>query len=157
MKFRKPEDAELQKKAAALLHRAFPNSKREEELVEDLRDNDQEFHEWVAIHRNSVIAYIGFSNAYRDGEKCGLHLAPMAVHPDFQGQGVGTDLIRFALRQKEIKDQTIFVLGKPGYFQRFGFEWTELPICPFTTANKHFSAKNNVAGDYTVDYEPEFY
>jgi len=90
-------------------------------------------------------------------EICGLHLAPMAVMPDFQQQGVGSELLRFALRQEAIKSRTLFVLGEPRYYSRFGFEPCSLPICPFDNNNAHFLSMRNSAADFfTVGYEPEF-
>ena len=144
-------------KVYALLQRAFPGSAHEALLVQKLHENGRALHEWVCIHTNKVIAYIAFSHAYHGREICGLHLAPMAVAPDFQKQGVGTELLRFALRQEEIKNQPLFVLGEPGYYRRFGFEPCTVPICPFDTDNAHFlSMRNSVTASFIVGYEPEF-
>jgi putative acetyltransferase len=144
-------------KVYALLQRAFPGSDYEAKLVQKLHDNGKELHEWVCIHVNKAIAYIAFSNAYHGREVCGLHLAPMAVAPDFQRQGVGSELLRFALRQNEIKNRPLFVLGDPAYYSRFSFEPCTLPICPFDTDNAHFlSLRNNTAAAFEVAYEPEF-
>jgi putative acetyltransferase len=141
----------------ALLQRAFPYSTYETGLVQKLHENGRDVHEWVCIHTNKVVAYIAFSNAYYGNEICGLHLAPMAVMPDFQQQGIGSELLRFALRQETIKDQTLFVLGEPRYYSRFGFEPCTLPICPFDHNNAHFLSMRNAAADFfTVGYEPEF-
>src|SRR5512136_1926138 len=85
-------------KVYALLNRAFPGSEYEVELVRKFHENGKPAHEWVCIHTNKIIAYIAFSNAYNGNEVCGLHLAPMAVTPEFQKQGVGSELLRFALR-----------------------------------------------------------
>lgn len=108
-------------KVYALLQRAFPGSDHEVRLVQKLHENGKTLHEWVCIHTNKVIAYIAFSLAYHGREVCGLHLAPMAVAPDFQRQGVGSELLRFAMRQDAIKNQPLFVLGAPAYYRRFGF------------------------------------
>ncbi len=144
-------------KAYMLLQLAFPRSDNEAKLVKKFHDHGRPVLEWVCIHTNKVIAYIAFSNAYHGNVICGLHLAPMAVAPDFQKQGVGTELLRFALRQEPIKSQPLFVLGEPGYYQRFGFEPCSLPICPFDTNNAHFlSMRNTVATSFVVGYEPEF-
>ena len=159
MKIKKPVDDALQAKASALLTNAFPNSKYENNLVEDLRENSREIHEWVAIHRNRVVAYIAFTVAYNDDDvPCGLHLAPLAVHPEYQNQGFGTELTLFALRQKEIADKTIFVLGKPGYYNRFGFSGCKSPYCEFTKNNKNFMVLRPGSSDteFTIGYEPEF-
>ncbi|GFE60103.1 GNAT family N-acetyltransferase [Geobacter sp. AOG2] len=144
-------------KVYALLQRAFPRSAYEAALVQKLHENCRAVHEWVCIHTNKVIAYIAFSPAYHGKEVCGLHLAPMAVAPDFQRQGVGAELLRFALRQEAIKSQTLFVLGEPAYYTRFGFEPCSMPVCPFDTNNAHFlSMRNTVATSFVVGYEPEF-
>ena len=144
-------------KVYALLQRAFPGSDYEVRLVQKLHENNRTTHEWVCIHVNKAIAYIAFSPAYHGRDICGLHLAPMAVAPDFQKQGVGTELLRFALRQEAIKNQPLFVLGEPAYYRRFGFEPCEVPVCPFDTDNAHFLGKGNtVTTGFTVGYEPEF-
>jgi len=141
----------------ALLRLAFPYSDYEAGLVEKLHENGRAIHEWVCIHSNKIIAYIAFSNAYHGCDICGLHLAPMAVTPDFQKQGVGSELLRFALRQEAIKSRTLFVLGEPGYYSRFGFEPCSMPVCPFDKNNAHFlSMRNSSAALYVVGYEPEF-
>lgn len=144
-------------KATALLERTFPNSKYEVRLVENLHKNARVVHEWVCIHINKVIAYIAFTPAYNGSDVCGLHLAPLAVNPDFQGQGVGSELLRFSLRQEVVKENTIFVLGDPGFYKKFGFESCAIPVCPFDENNRHFlSIRNNSSSPFTVGYEPEF-
>jgi putative acetyltransferase len=144
-------------KVYALLKRAFPGSDYEAGLVQKFHENGRPVHEWVCIHTNKVIAYIAFSPAYHGKEICGLHLAPMAVTPEFQKQGVGSELLRFALRQEVINSQPLFVLGEPGYYKRFGFEPCSLPICPFDHNNAHFlSMRNTAATGFIVGYEPEF-
>jgi len=81
----------------------------------------------------------------------------MAVTPEFQRQGVGSELLRFALRQEPIKNRTLFVLGEPGYYKKFGFEPCNLPICPFDNDNAHFlSIRNETITRFIVGYEPEF-
>ena len=148
---------ETRPKVYALLRRAFPGGGAEAALVQRLHENERPVQEWVCIHTNKVIAYIAFTNAYRGNEVCGLHLGPMAVAPEFQRQGVGAELLRFALRQEAIKGRILFVLGVPGYFRRFGFEPCSSPVCPFDKNNARFlSLRNETADAFTVGYEPEF-
>lgn len=145
-------------KASALLLQAFPGSNYEVQLVENFHRNEKPVHEWVCVHTNRVIAYIAFSNAYDGHDICGLHLAPLAVKPDFQKQGIGSELLRFALRQDVIKANTIFVLGDPDFYKKFGFEPCITPVCPFDKKNAHFlSIRNNTAKQFTVGYESEFW
>jgi putative acetyltransferase len=142
MKIR-PLTLESHPKVAALLQQAFSPGRYEVQLFEKLHEKDRTLHEWVCIHRNTVTAYIAFSNAYDGHKVCGLHLAPLAVQPRMQGQGIGSELLRFALRQKGIKNATIFVLGAPRFFGKFGFS-------PCSTL------RNDASRLYTVGYEPEF-
>ncbi len=156
MKIRKVTE-ENRAKVYALLRRAFPGSEYEAGLVRKFHEQDTPVHEWVCIHTNKAIAYIAFSNAYHGTDICGLHLAPMAVTPEFQKQGVGSELLRFALRQEPIKNQVLFVLGEPRYYKKFGFEPCALPICPFDQNNAHFlSMRNETATRFIVGYEPAF-
>jgi putative acetyltransferase len=148
---------ETRAKVYALLRAAFPGSAYEADLVQRLHENGRSVHEWVCLHTNKAIAYLAFSQAFHGKEICGLHLAPMAVTPEFQRQGVGSELLRFALRQEPVKSQTLFVLGEPAYYKRFGFEPCSLPLCPFDKNNRHFlSMRNETSDSFIVGYEPEF-
>ncbi|MFH2122464.1 MAG: N-acetyltransferase [Pseudomonadota bacterium] len=144
-------------KVSALLQQVFPRSTYEVQLVENLHQNNKVMYEWVCIHINKVIAYIAFTNAYHGSAVCGMHLAPFAVKPEFQRQGIGSELLRFALRQDSIKKNTIFVLGAPGLYKKFGFEPCAMPLCPFDKNNDHFlSIRNSTTSQFTVGYEAEF-
>jgi putative acetyltransferase len=144
-------------KVYALLRAAFPGSAYEAALVQQLHEHGRPLYEWVALHTNKVIAYLAFSSAYQGKTVCGLHLAPMAVTSEFQKQGVGSELLRFALRQAAIRSQPLFVLGEPAYYRRFGFESCTHPVCPFDKNNRHFLALRNTGeSSFTVGYEPEF-
>jgi len=156
MKIRKLTE-ENRAKVYALLRQAFPRSDYEANLVQALHEHDKPLHEWIGIHTNKVVAYIAFSNAYQGNTVCGLHLAPMAVAPEFQKQGIGSELLRFALRQEPIQNQTLFVLGATRFYKRFGFESCRVPVCPLTTDNAHFLCLRNSATDnFVVGYEAEF-
>ena len=79
------------------------------------------------------------------------------MKPEFQKQGVGSELLRFSLRQNVVKTQTIYVLGDAGFYKKFGFDSCLNPICPFDKNNAHFfSIRNKDSGLFTVGYEPEF-
>jgi putative acetyltransferase len=52
-----------------------------------------------------------------------LALAPMAVLPEHQRQGVGSALVEDALRRAaETRFPLVVVVGHPDYYPRFGFE-----------------------------------
>jgi putative acetyltransferase len=148
---------ETRVKVYALLRRAFPGSDYEAELVQKLHEHNKPVHEWVCIHTNKVIAYIAFTPAYQGSTVCGLHLAPLAVAPDFQRQGVGSELLRFALRQDAIKSRPLYVLGEPAFYTRFGFVPCQAPLCPFDKGNAHFLSMHNESDcSFIIGYEPEF-
>lgn len=149
--------AEHHAKVYALLRAAFRGSDFEAELVRQLHAHGRPLQEWVVLHTNKAIAYIAFSRAFQGNAVCGWHLAPMAVTPEFQKQGVGSELLRFALRQEALKNEPLFVLGAPAYYQRFGFAPCALPICPYDKNNAHFlSLRNSDSTSFIVGYEPEF-
>ena len=144
-------------KAGSLIDHAFAPSRSELRLFDQLHANNRPLHEWVCIHRGSVIAVITFSRAFHGSEVCGLHLAPLAVQPQMQGQGIGSELLRFALRQEPIASQAIFVLGRPAFYQRFGFASCTAPLCPLTKNNKNFlSLRDSGNEPFILGYEPEF-
>jgi len=156
MKIRKLTPEEYPK-ASALLRQAFPDSNYETRLFENLHKNKKNLYEWICIHRNKAIAYIAYSNAFCGKEVCGLHLAPLAVTPQMQNQGIGSELLHFSLRQNVIRGKTLFVLGDPHFYTKFGFEHCKMPICPFDKNNEHFLAiRNNTSSMFTVGYEQEF-
>jgi len=52
-----------------------------------------------------------------------LGLAPMAVQPEVQRQGIGTALVAASLeRCRALGIQVVVVLGHPAYCPRFGFQ-----------------------------------
>jgi putative acetyltransferase len=59
----------------------------------------------------------------RMGEHRPLQLSPVSVHPERQRQGIGSALVREALRQADaLGEPFVLVLGHPAYYPRFGFE-----------------------------------
>jgi putative acetyltransferase len=51
-----------------------------------------------------------------------LSLAPMAVDPEYQNQGIGSRLVKYGL-QRALKAgfSSVVVLGHPNFYPRFGF------------------------------------
>jgi putative acetyltransferase len=67
-----------------------------------------------------VIGHVLFSKLKAPMKALGL--APVAVHPSFQRQGIGLALIREGLALAKEEGWTcVFVLGDPAYYGRFGF------------------------------------
>lgn len=97
----------------------------ESRLVEGLRNQDIETISLVATIDNQIIGHIFFSPVTIEDSKDdfkAMGLAPMAVLPEFQKQGIGSKLVREGIQaSKNARYQLIFVLGHPEYYPRFGF------------------------------------
>ncbi|MBN2117608.1 MAG: N-acetyltransferase [Anaerolineales bacterium] len=122
-KIRKEEAKDIAQ-VQAILRAAFPTDE-ESRLVEALRANGKAVISLVAVRVEHVLGHILFSpvSTTPPGEAKGIGLAPVAVHPDVQSQGIGSRLIRTGLRLcEELGYDYCVVLGDPKYYQRFGFE-----------------------------------
>jgi lincosamide nucleotidyltransferase A/C/D/E len=102
------------------IHRLAFGGPAEAKLVEDLRQSGDAVISLVAERDSRIIGHVLFSKLKAPMKALGL--APVAVHPSFQKQGVGLALIREGLDQaKEDGWTCVFVLGDPAYYGRFGF------------------------------------
>ena len=96
----------------------------EARLVRLLRASASPLVELVAEENGEIIGHILFSpvTLSADADFHAMGLAPMAVVPDRQRQGIGGALIRAGLEQcRELAQGAVFVLGHPDYYPRFGF------------------------------------
>ena len=79
----------------------------------------------VAEVDNQVIGYVSFSPIFlkSDSSISGYILAPLAVSPEHQKQGVGSNLINAGIEMLT-KDGigVLLVYGDPAYYGRFGFK-----------------------------------
>ncbi|MDJ0904626.1 MAG: N-acetyltransferase [Woeseiaceae bacterium] len=77
----------------------------------------------VATGDNRVIGNVIFTACRVDGSDAGVALlAPLAVTPDCQRQGVGSALVHDGLRRLgEAGYGVVCVLGDPAYYGRLGF------------------------------------
>ncbi len=80
----------------------------------------------MAEEDEAVVGHIAFSPVRVDGDadpEGGVGLAPLAVRPDFQRRGIGSQLIREGLSTCERAGYGfVVVLGEPELYRRFGFE-----------------------------------
>jgi putative acetyltransferase len=97
----------------------------EAHLVELLRNSKQAPIALVATTDGQVIGHIMFSpvtvaDAFEDFR--GIALAPIAITPVFQNQGIGSKLIRDGLEACRCAGyDAVVVLGHTTYYPRFGF------------------------------------
>lgn len=94
----------------------------EAELVRRLRADEDCAFELVAEDAGEVVGHILFSRLWTDRPELYAALAPLAVRPSRQAQGVGSKLIRAGLDcAREFGCHGLLVLGDPTYYGRFGF------------------------------------
>lgn len=95
----------------------------------------------------------------------GMGLGPMAVLPEYQGRGIGSQLVREGLgRLREAEVPFVIVLGHPEYYPRFGFQqasrygircqWEGVPDAAFMIWIFDETGLGNVTG--VARYRDEF-
>jgi putative acetyltransferase len=139
----------------------------EADLVDALRAGCPEVVSLVAELDGRVVGHILFSPVTLPaGERTlqGMGLAPMAVLPEHQRDGIGARLVEDGLARLEQSGcPFVIVLGHPGYYPRFGFERasTHRISCQWPVPDEAFMVRildpavmAGVAG--VARYRPEF-
>lgn len=122
----RPEKKEDYSKIYEINKLAF-KSDEEPRLVEVIRELENFIPELslVAVKNEQIIGHILFSPITIETKKSAvpaLALAPMAVLPEFQNQGIGSELVRYGLKEcKRLGHKIVVVVGHPNYYPRFGF------------------------------------
>lgn len=103
---------------------AFPTD-GEARLVAALRSTGKLRVSLVAIREEQIVGHAALSNVSLD-PPCStadvVGLAPVAVAPEFQRQGIGSELVKRSLTTaRELGVSAIVVLGEPEFYSRFGF------------------------------------
>lgn len=97
----------------------------EARLVDALREGGYVRVSLVAEQDGQVVGHVLFSDLpiiTQAGTVPALALAPMAVLPEYQNQGLGSALVRRGLEVcKDQGHRIIVVVGHPHFYQRFGF------------------------------------
>lgn len=79
----------------------------------------------LAFYQGEAVGHILFTRAYFDNQDTQpmMHiLAPLAVKPEYQRQGIGGLLIEVGIEKLREKGSTlVFVLGHKDYYPKFGF------------------------------------
>ena len=99
---------------------------QEADVVDTLRRTCDGLLSLVAMAEARVVGHILFSPATVEGPDSvveGMGLAPIAVLPEYQRQGIGSMLVEEGLRVLRASScPFVIVLGHPEYYPRFGFE-----------------------------------
>jgi predicted N-acetyltransferase YhbS len=125
----KPDDYN---KVFHLVERAFLDQAysdhREHHLVKRLRDSSNFIPQLsiVAEIDGRLAGYILLTEikiAGPAGQYVSLAMAPIAVYPDFQRQGIGSKLIIYAHKKaKELGYRSVVVIGHQDYYPKFGYQ-----------------------------------
>ncbi len=98
----------------------------EANAIDALRDRGAATLSLVAVIDEQVVGHLFFSLVTiesPDRSWPGLGLAPLAVLPEYQRQGIGTALMNAGLEEcRRLGHARVIVLGHPAYYPRFGFE-----------------------------------
>ena len=139
----------------------------EANLVDALRRNNALTISLVAIQDGHIVGHIAFSPVTITSSTAtyeALGLAPMAVLPDYQRRGIGSQLVEAGLTAcRHTSYGVVVVLGHPNYYPRFGFT----PAKPLGVVWEHdapeeaFMVKEIQEGALpqtrgVVKYRPEF-
>lgn len=157
------------RKLVSLIYKAAFGQPTEADLVETLHRTCPERLALVAEEQGQVVGHILFTPATvttDSGEKItGMGLAPIAVTPDLQGQGIGSRLVTAGLAiLKEQHCPFVIVLGHPRYYPRFGFvpaeqhkircQWPDVPTEAFMILTMDEEVMRGVSG--IAGYREEF-
>jgi putative acetyltransferase len=137
-------------------------------IVDLLRNTCPDTVSLVAVEDDRVLGHIFFSPVFVSGGHGvaqGMGLAPMAVLPQRQRQGIGSMLVQAGINaMRERKCPFIIVLGHPEYYPRFGFvkaslhglscQWDGVPDEAFMVLILDEAAMASVSG--TARYRDEF-
>jgi putative acetyltransferase len=162
----RPERPEDIAAIRAVNERAFKRP-AEADLVDRLREGGKVMLSLVAVDEGQIVGHILFSRVNIESTQQSIPaigLAPMAVPPERQSQGIGSLLVKAGLDEcRRNGHRIIVVLGHPGYYRRFGF----VPASRFAIRSEYAVPdevfmvmalqEGGLAGCAgTVKYQPEF-
>ncbi|MGV0936323.1 GNAT family N-acetyltransferase [Empedobacter falsenii] len=173
MNIRKEEKSDYEQ-VFKLIEKAFENEEysdhREQFLVERLRNSDGFVPDLSIVFEMNglIVGYVLLTKIkinYSDFSYDSLALAPVAVLPNYQGNGIGGHLIEFAHKKaRELGFESIILLGHPTYYPKFGYrKASDFDVqLPFEVPDENCmaielveDALKNVNG--MVEYPKEFY
>ena len=141
---------------------------QEADLVDKLRVACPDALSLVAVDEGEVVGHVLFTPVTieaGDHVVAGMGLAPMAVFPERQRRGIGSELIETGLAERRQSGcPFVIVLGHAEYYPRFGFvpasprgircQWDGVPDDAFMVLVLDEVAMNRVAG--VARYRSEF-
>lgn len=140
---------------------------KEAEFVNHLRDHRGITLSLVAEYNGLLVGHALFSPLKIKPDGSGFNavtLAPLAILPEYQRQGIGSSLVREGIeRIRLLGHDIIFLVGHPEYYPRFGFTQARLKgfRCEFDVPDETWmlleTANNNYGKmERTVYFRPEF-
>ncbi len=150
------------------LHRVAFQGPTEAGIVDMLQVSCPDLVSLVAIERDRIVGHILFSPVTietRARTITGMGLGPMAVLPEYQRQGIGSQLVTLGLEVLRRRNcPFVVVLGHPDYYPRFGFrkasayglksQWEGVPDEAFMVIVLDGDVMKNITG--VVIYRDEF-
>lgn len=108
--------------AIAELNTLAFGSTAEAEILRRLWHDKDDVLSLVKVKGPKMLGHIQFYKIRLGGTDV-TGLGPMSVHPDYQGKGHGSALIRAGIKQlkSQTKSPLLFVLGHPNFYPKFGF------------------------------------
>lgn len=111
--------------------KTFTDSEGESEgnLIGDLTHDfmtytkNEDLYGFVAMDDKKIVGCIFFSRLTFENKTKAFILAPVAIHTDYQGQGIGQELINYGL--KKLKDEEIEIVvtyGDINFYSKVGFQ-----------------------------------
>jgi putative acetyltransferase len=154
--------------AVRAINRAAFGDSAEANIVDTLRTTCPDAVSLVAVDGERILGHIFFSPVTISGGHGvthGMGLAPMAVLPERQRQGIGSMLVRAGVdAMRERNCPCVIVVGHPAYYPRFGFvpasqhglkcQWDDVPDEAFMVVILDEPAMAGVSG--TARYRDEF-
>ena len=95
-------------------------AKLSKELI--LSTDEQDLDGFVAVDSEKLVGSIFFSRLTLEKDVDVFLLAPVAIHSDYQGKGIGQNLINHGLRElKKRGVRIVTTYGDPAFYSKVGF------------------------------------
>jgi len=118
-------EQDVDRPAIRRVNQAAFGTSEEADLVDTLRADGVVLRSAVAEADGALVGHVLFSRMWIETAGAAIDavaLAPVAVPPSHQRQGIGDRLIRFGLAAlREDGERIVLVVGHPPYYPRFGF------------------------------------